>query len=281
MSDETTTLCHCWRVTRRDGSVLGFTDHDRRLQFDAQEFEPQSGFAQSEAETSLGLAIDSAEIEGALSSDLLSEEDIDAGLYDSARVETFLVDWQVPTEHRLIRTSAIAKIIRRDGRLVAELESLARHLDRPSGRYLRRQCDAELGDTRCGVTLGGIEAGGGVAGLHGPRSFVASGLSGFADGWFRHGVLTWTSGPAASRTMRVDGHAQGLGGVVILLSDEVDIQLGAAFTMIAGCDKTFHTCRTKFANTLNFRGFPHLSGNDAAYGYVSEEGNFDGGALVR
>ena len=25
-----TTLCRCWRVRRRDGVELGFTDHDRR-----------------------------------------------------------------------------------------------------------------------------------------------------------------------------------------------------------------------------------------------------------
>jgi hypothetical protein len=28
-----TTLCRCWRLTRRDGAVLGFTDHDRDLTF--------------------------------------------------------------------------------------------------------------------------------------------------------------------------------------------------------------------------------------------------------
>ena len=37
----------------------------------------------------------------------------------------------------------------------------------------------------------------------------------------------------------------------------------AAFVIYAGCDKRFDTCRAKFANTLNFRGFPHMPGNDA------------------
>ena len=28
-----TTVCHAWRVTRRDGTVLGFTEHDHDLVF--------------------------------------------------------------------------------------------------------------------------------------------------------------------------------------------------------------------------------------------------------
>lgn len=50
--------------------------------------------------------------------------------------------------------------------------------------------------------------------------------------------------------------------------------------MVVGCDKRFETCKAKFSNTVNFRGFPHLPGNDAAYGYVNEGGNFDGGPIV-
>jgi uncharacterized phage protein (TIGR02218 family) len=30
----------------------------------------------------------------------------------------------------------------------------------------------------------------------------------------------------------------------------------------AGCDKQFATCRDRFGNAANFRGFPHIPGND-------------------
>ena len=39
-----TTLAWCWRVTRGDGAVLGFTDHDRDLTFDGTTFEAATGF---------------------------------------------------------------------------------------------------------------------------------------------------------------------------------------------------------------------------------------------
>jgi uncharacterized phage protein (TIGR02218 family) len=46
------------------------------------------------------------------------------------------------------------------------------------------------------------------------------------------------------------------------------IEPGDAFTVTAGCDKRFDTCREKFGNRLNFRGFPHMPGNDFALGYA-------------
>ncbi|MCO6389502.1 DUF2163 domain-containing protein [Aliihoeflea aestuarii] len=277
MSDMITTFCFCWRVTKTDGQVLGFTDHDRRLDFQDTPFEPQSGFSQSEAQSSLGLAVDTAEIEGALSSDRLSEQDIDAGLFDGAKVETFKVDWRDPDAAKLIRVSAIGKIIRRDGTLVAELESLTRNLDRPAGRYLRRSCDAELGDVRCGVQMSGASmmAQGTVIARQGDATYEVAGLDGFADGWFTAGHLK-----AGSMSVRVTNHRRATAGVLVSLAKGRELEAGAVFSIRVGCDKSFATCRDKFSNTANFRGFPHLPGNDAAYGYVNEDGVFDGGAFV-
>ncbi|MHB2265900.1 DUF2163 domain-containing protein [Aliihoeflea sp. PC F10.4] len=276
MTDVATTLCFCWRVTLKSGDVLGFTDHDKAVDFQGTRFEPQSGFTQSEAQASLGLAVDTAEIEGALSSARLSEEDIDAGLFDGAKVETFRADWRDASAAKLIRVSAIGKIIRRDGTLVAELESLTRNLDRPAGRYLRRSCDAELGDARCRANLSGaMMANGTIVSRQGDRTFIVAGLDGFAEGWFVAGRLT-----VGDISAKVVAHRKGTAGVLLGLGEDREFEIGTAFTIIAGCDKTFATCAAKFGNTQNFRGFPHLPGNDAAYGYVSEDGVFDGGALV-
>ncbi|MDE5056044.1 phage BR0599 family protein [Wolbachia endosymbiont of Drosophila bicornuta] len=32
------------------------------------------------------------------------------------------------------------------------------------------------------------------------------------------------------------------------------------YSILAGCDKTFPTCRSKFNNTVNFRGEPYIPG---------------------
>jgi hypothetical protein len=52
-----TTLARCWRLTRRDGVVMGFTDHDGDLAFDAVVHRARSGLEPSEAEAELGFVI--------------------------------------------------------------------------------------------------------------------------------------------------------------------------------------------------------------------------------
>ena len=120
-------------------------------------------------------------------------------------------------------------------------------------------------------------------GLYGLRiSTLAMQGSGLTSGWFANGVLTWTSGVEAGRKDRVLGHSKAGGAVSLTLWRETPTPpvSGATFDIVAGCDKSFATCAAKFSNTASFRGFPHLPGNDVAYGYVRDGAIFDGGPLV-
>jgi len=283
-SRDVTTVCHCWRLTRKDGTVAGFTDHDRKLTVDGLVFEPETGFSASEARDTLGLAVDTVDVEGALSSDRIRDEDIAAGLYDEARVETLLVNWRQPADFAVVRTATIGKITRSDERFVAELESLVTALDQSNGRYVTRSCDAELGDARCGFALDrpGFAATGTVAAAGASDAVRVAGLEGHEAGWFSSGTLTWTGGARTGRIERILAHRKEGSATVLVLLPSIGpaIVPGDAFSVVAGCDKSFATCKAKFANALNFRGFPHLPGNDAAYSYVTGDGAFDGGPVV-
>ena len=145
LSGSVTTLCYCWRVNRTDGSVLGFTDHDRPLTVGGTIFEPGSGLSASEARRSLGLSATTMDVEGALSSDVVTVADIEAGLYDGARVEVLLVNWANTAQSALLHVYTIGAITRVDGQFRAELQNLADGYERSRARYYRRLCDARLG----------------------------------------------------------------------------------------------------------------------------------------
>lgn len=285
LAREVTTVCHCWRLTRTDGARTGYTDHDLTLIVDGHTYAPQTGLNASEARDTLGLAVDTVDVEGALSSDDISDEDIASGLYDGATVETFLVNWRSPADFVLLRRATVGRITRSDGRFVAELESLVHSLDRPNGRYVSRTCDAELGDARCGFLLDhpDFSATGLVEAVEPPSTLLVAGLDGFAPGWFANGVLTWTTGAKAGRAERIEEHRRDAAGTTLVLRPGYGAAAtgGEAFSVVAGCDKKFATCKSKFANALNFRGFPHLPGNDEAYRYVTDGGQFDGGPIVQ
>ena len=83
-------------MTRGDGTVLGFTDHDRAILFDGVEHEPETGLDASAAVANAGLQVGGLEVTGAFSSERIDEDDLEAGLYDNARVEMWLVNWAAP-----------------------------------------------------------------------------------------------------------------------------------------------------------------------------------------
>ncbi|MEP7456798.1 DUF2163 domain-containing protein [Phyllobacterium sp. SB3] len=277
LSGEITTHCFCWIIRRTDKVVFGFTDHDRTLLIDGVSCEPQTGLSASEAASALGLSVDTAEIEGALSSLAISDGDIERGAFDGASVETFLVNWAAPEQHTLLRSSRIGTISRSGGRFVAELKSSSVDLDKIKGRRITRQCDAQLGDHRCGYN--GAAQKGTVVTVLSDREIVVKGLQPPDGNWFRNGKLTLANGG-----MNVVLAHQPYGeGIRLSLRDAAipDIMVGDAFALTAGCDKSFAQCKAKFGNVANFRGFPHLPGNDAVYNFADGKGNFDGGPLVR
>ncbi len=148
-----TTLCWCWRLTRRDGAEQGFTDHDRDVVFDGTTFEAAAGFTASEIKDAVGLSVDNLEVTSALSSERLAEGDLSAGLYDDAKVEIFRVNWQAPEQRVLMRAGSLGEVKRAGGAFTAEVRGLAHYLQQPKGRLFQYACDADLGDARCGIDL--------------------------------------------------------------------------------------------------------------------------------
>ena len=261
-----TTLCWCWRIAPRVGPALGFTDHDRDIVFDDTTFEAASGFTASEIRESVGLSVDNLEVASALVSERLSEASLAAGDFDDAAVEIYRVDWSDDARRVLVRRGTIGEVSRSGNAFSAEVRGLAHYLQQPQGRVFQYACDAELGDARCGIDLASTtyRATGSVADEAGDRMFSTSDLASFPDGWFTRGLLVFTGGANAGRAVEVKRHTRRAADAMIELwqAPGAPLQPGDAFTVTAGCDKQHATCRSKFSNAVNYRGFPHMPGND-------------------
>jgi uncharacterized phage protein (TIGR02218 family) len=261
-----TTLARCWKLTRRDSVVMGFTDHDRDLVMSGVTFRAGTGFTSSEAASRFDLSVDGAEISGALADDSLTEADLAAGRFDAAQVETWLVDWSDPSLKVLTARGTLGEVRREGQAFTAELRGLADLLSQESGRLYTAKCGADLGDARCKVDLTNpaLRGAGAITVVEGTSIFVASGLDGFADMLFSAGRLTWSSGANAGLAIEIKEHRLVAGHARLTLWQAMPegIAIGDSFAVTAGCDKTFATCRARFANTDNFRGFPQIPGND-------------------
>jgi uncharacterized phage protein (TIGR02218 family) len=278
-----TTLCHCWRLERKDGTVLGFTDHDRDLTIDGTIYKAASGFTATAIEDQLGLAVSNLDVSGALSSAAITEADLNAGLYDDAAVTIMRVNWQDVSQRVVLRSGFLGQVTRGETSFSAELRGLAAKLDQSAGRVFQRSCAWELGDSRCTIDLDadGNHGSGTVASVISNFDFAASGIASFASGTFSRGKIVWTSGDNEGLAIEVKSHSQGTtdSRLSLFLPMPSAIQVGDTFTITAGCDKTLATCRDRFSNVVNFGGFPHMPGNDFALSYPTQGDSNDGGSL--
>ncbi|MGH1367265.1 MAG: DUF2163 domain-containing protein [Maritimibacter sp.] len=260
-----TTLARAWAVTRRDGLVLGFTDHDLDLSFDGITFKADTGLSARAVSQSTGLSIDNTEALGALSDAAMSEADIRAGRYDGAKVEAWLVNWADPSMRLLQFRGYLGEVTRVAGAFRAELVGLSEALNQPQGRVYQKPCSAVLGDGRCGVdTLDpAFSAQAVVVSVDGANLSV-SGAVAYAARWFERGRLEVTSGAASGLVgaIKNDRLAGDLREIELWDSLRSDLAVGDALRLVAGCDKRPGTCHVKFDNIVNFQGFPHIPGED-------------------
>lgn len=276
-----TTYCRAWQITRNDGIALGFTDHDLPLTFNDVTFRPDCGLTASALQSATGLSVDNTEAEGVLGGADLGQEVVDAGLLDGAEVLCFRVDWQNPSDRKILFRGEIGDLTLKGNRFTAELRSMSEKLNVPTGRLYHRECAAVLGDSLCKVDTGDAAYSTEVAvlALHSGGAVTFEGLGGYASGWFAQGRVEVLEGARqGARSVIKADHGTGQDRLVSLW-DDLGLAVGDRVRLIAGCDRLAGTCRTKFANFLNFRGFPDIPGEDWLMQAPQRSRFVDGGSL--
>lgn len=284
LNSRETTLAWCWKITRRDAVVMGFTNHDRDLTFDSVVYEASTGFLGTEVESQLGMSVDNMDVFGALDSSNITEADITAGWYDNAVIEVYLVNWSDVTQRLIMKKGNLGEVRRGETLFQTEVRGISHQLQQIKGRIYGYACDALVGpeDGRCNKSLLGPTFTGSavVLSTDGSSATVVSGLTAFDSSWFTRGKITFTSGlnNGISREVKVHNNSSGVVSVSLWDPTPLEIIVGDTYSIRAGCDKRWATCKAKFSNQNNFRGFPHIPGSNAITSYVNRgDDNMDGG----
>lgn len=258
-----TTLAALWKITRRDGQVFRFTDCDVDVAVPGDgTYTASTSFNLSAVDLTGALNVDTLDITSVLQSPTITDTDLLAGRWDGAAVEVAQVNYRSPADGTLrLRAGTIGRLEYQGERWVAEARGLMLKLQAVRGRVLRPTCDAELGDSRCTVSLGSNTFAGTVTSVQDASyALTASALAQPADD-FRFGVVSWLSGNNAGLNVEVKSHATG-GVLQLAMPQPGAIQVGDTFNIVRGCGKTRADCKNKFSNLVNFRGFPDVPGID-------------------
>jgi uncharacterized phage protein (TIGR02218 family) len=277
-----TTVCHLWQVERVDGQSFGFTDHDQDLIVDGAVYRADTGLTARALQQTTGLSVDNTEAIGALCSAAVSDADLAAGRFDRAAVTAWMVNWADLSQRVCLFRGTFGEVSRVDGTFRAELRGLTEPLNQPQGRTFQRTCSAILGDRKCGFDLAMpgyfMDV---VLTVPASRTFAFPEPYGFAARWFERGRLTVLNGAGAGLfgVIKVDRSEGALRIIELWETLSVVLQPGDQVRMEAGCDRTLETCRAKFDNLPNFRGFPHIPGEDWITAYPVSSSRNTGGSL--
>jgi uncharacterized phage protein (TIGR02218 family) len=260
LDGELTSVAFCWRLDRRDGVTLGFTTHDRDIALGGLIYRATPGMLPSAISVSDGFDVDTLDISGALTSDAISAGDLLAGRWDGARVRLFAVDWRDPEATAVpLARGELGDVAVRDGGFTAELRGPTALLERPVVEQTSPECRAELGDRRCRIDLAARTRVVRVTEVIDAVTLRVDGHETYANG-HAYGRLRWIDGANSGTWSALLASA----GDRLTLREPPPFEVvnGGRVEIVEGCDKAFATCWTRFANALNFRGEPHLPGND-------------------
>lgn len=255
-ASDVTTVTTCWKATLQNGTVVAATALDRDLLIDGVLYQSSAGYLDSDVESSAELNPDNLQVEGFLASPAITDADIHSGVWDYAAIEMFEVNYlDLSMGKNILRTGTLGEV--KGGRIkfTAELRGLMQAYTRTIVRLMTKDCNADLGDSRCKVTLNAYTIAGQVGSVTENRVVTSSAFV-QADNYFTGGKITFASGANAGLSMEVKSFA---GGVLTLFQPmPFAIAVGDQFSVLAGCNKSKEDCKTKFVNYINFRGFPDL-----------------------
>lgn len=272
-----------WRITKNDGTQILGTDHDRDLTIPAVgspiaeaagTYLAGSNVTGSQVRSTSDLAVDNMNVEGAIPVAYshvvdVTVQDIEAGLLDSARVQIFLCNWERPEDGAMTVKSGYLGDISRDsdGRYSTEIRGLAQLLAQNFVRTYSERCEVRrFGDEECKVDVPALAQTGTVTAVTSRRRFDSTITGGRPAGYFTLGLLRFTSGLNAgfTREVRRDDEGDVVGAVSTWDIFPDTIAPGDTFEVTPGCDRLAGTCKTKYSNLLNFRGYGiFIEGMDA------------------
>lgn len=264
IAGEVTTLATCWKLKRRDGIIIGFTDHDADLIISGVTYESETGFTPSAIANTAALNVDNLDVQGMLSAGFVTESDIFAGKYDFAEIEIFQVNYKDLSQGTLkLRRGWLGEVSLHKQQFIAEVRGLTQRLSQTIGELYSPSCRAALGDSRCKINLAIHTVTGSVTTAISGQSFYDTARTETSD-IFTFGNITFTSGANSGLSMEVKEYRKNAsdGKITLVLPMPYAIALGDNYSLTKGCDKSISTCFSRFNNVVNFRGEPYVPGLD-------------------
>lgn len=258
LQGDSTTLATCIKVTLTDGSVFGFTDHDKPILFDSTLYHPDSGYTPSTISSNDKLSVDNLDIEAFLNSTILVESELLAGKWDFAEIEMFMVNYEDLTQGQLyLRKGTLGEIRLGKNSFVTELRGMTQPLQQIIGEIYSPTCRVKrFCDERCKLNRNDFSFNATIIEIVNDTTFVIDNDFGNI---FMYGEALFTSGQNIDVLTEIKSNSGS--SIELQIATPFALEVGDTVTLVQGCDRTINSC-IGFGNVINFRGEPYVPGMD-------------------
>ncbi len=252
-------LVYCWKITLFDGTILGFTNHQKNISFEGVVYRSEEAVSKTAITFSERLAPDNIDISGMIKEVQILESELLAGRFDHADIEIFLVNYQDLSAGKIPLSSYnIGEVKVERGEYQFDIRGKSQLYKQVSGRSYTNSCYLDYGSAKCGAT-DKVTLTGSVTSMVNSKVFSDSSKNQAAN-FFNEGILEWTSGSNKGVKMRVKAFANTQ--FTLALPMLMPVSVGDTFTVSNGCGKLLRHCRDDHNNVINYRGFDHIPGED-------------------
>jgi len=253
-----------WKITRTDGQIFGFTDHDVDIVFSGVTYKAATGVVPAGIEQNSDMSVDNTEVSSFLDSSSITESDLLAGLWNHALIDVMRINYRsIADGVELLPRGRLGEIRVQGGKFTAEVRSNATQaLQQIIGEVYTPGCRANLFDARCKLVAASFTVTGSLTAVTSQSVFFDSTRT-EVDDWFGGGLITWTGGGNVGLTMEVKSYVQSTKRIELMLPMPRTIIVGDTYSLISGCRKRMLIdCKTKYNNIVNFRGEAYVPGLD-------------------
>lgn len=270
-ADAAALMADCYTLTLRTGTILTYTNADMPIALNCFVFAANSILIDGlQFKCATGLDVDKQAITiMARPTDTIGGIPflvaLRNGLLDGCMVQrerAFLTAWgSAPIGSVVLfkgRVSTIDSVGRTTAQVMVASDLVLLDIDMPRNLY-QPTCNHVLFDSGCGL----------VKNAFGASGTVGSGASATVVPWsgasqaYAQGTITMTAGvnTGASATIR----SASATALTLAYPLPAIPAAGDAFTAYQGCDHSLATCKAKFNNAANFRGFPFVPTPETAF----------------
>lgn len=265
------TKIYAVRIVASNGTTVRFVQYPHDLTMGGNTYRSDQGYQFTDYSATSSLAPSVIDIEGILTAAGIGRDEIESGIWNSAKGYVFATSWTNPTEdEEPIGKFILGEITQYDDRYVCQMMQLVDALSQSVGRSHGPLCpwtlfdetlDGRVMDSRlskCGLSIDDYKETGTVTAVTSGNVIQDTARAEAAE-YFTAGAIHFTTGLNAGLAPQEIKQYAADGTITLFFPFHYAVAVGDEYEMIPGCRKRRdEDCVAKFSNAENFGGFPDM-----------------------